>query len=210
MFLSSQMVIAMKPIVSVPLFSIPLLLIAATGSWAQAVPPTPAAVSEPVAAVAPVAEPATEATPAAVPAAAANKPAAVPSAAPASLSADAIARRPPSEWNALIDQREQEMQRLRQSSYQTWPSPYGSQMDMLSRRMENQMQGRMQQLQRRIDADRGRYQSPRDRASSDWWDYRRSQSRLQSLRTQEYLDRMIQRGMGPNRGYRGFPRAPGW
>ena len=57
------------------------------------------------------------------------------------------------------------------------------------------MEQRMQQLQRNIAAQRNRYQSPWDRASSNWWDFQRSQSRLQSLQTREYLDRMMQRGM---------------
>ena len=225
------MVTLMKPTITVPLLSISLLLTASTGTWAQQ--PTTAAVAEPAAtapaatttptepaapapvapapaeAVAPAEAPEPEAKAAAASDDAAAKPAVV-TPAPTSLTADEIARHHPSEWEALIDQRERDLQRQRQNSYMTWPSPYGGQMDGMTRRMEDQMASRMQQLQRRMDFQRNRYQSPWDRASSDRWDYQRSQSRLQSLRTQEYLDRMIERGMGPNRGYQGYRGPRGW
>lgn len=222
----------MKPTNTASLFSIPLLLLATSGNWAQQ-NPAPVPVTEPATAIAAVAAtpaPITAETPAAVEASAkapsAVEPGSTPApandkatttptvtttpASPASLSADEIARRPPSEWNALIDQREREMERMRQSRYPTWPSPYSGQMDACSQQMEQQIQGRMEQLQRRLDAQRYRYQSPWDRASSDWWDFQRSQSRRQSLRTQEYLDRMMQRGMGPNQGYPAYRRPRRW
>ena len=228
------MVIEMRPTITVPLLSIPLLLLATGSSWAQQ-SPAPVPVTEPVTASTPAPAPAettapaelpTDTTPvaapepAATPSEASDKAAATPTPAAAtttatSLSADEIARRHPSEWNALIDQREREMARMRQSSYPTWPSPYSGGIDRRSQQMQNQIQGRVEQLQRRIDSERYRYQSPWDRASSDWWDYQRSQSRLESLRTQEYIDQMIQRGMGPNpggpnQGYRGYRRPRGW
>ena len=203
----------MKPTITAPLLSIPLLLLTASGSWAEQSPlPTP--VSEPATTAAPAAAPATntpaEATANAAPASAAEPAAPEPAAAPTSLSADQIARRPPSEWNALIDQRERDLERMRQSQYPRWPSAFGPEMNARSQQIENQIQDRMQQLQRRLDAQRYRYQSPWDRASSDWWDYQRSLSRLQSLRTQEYLDQMMQRGMAPNHGYPSYPGARGW
>ena len=234
------MVTEMKPTITVPLLSIPLLLLATGSSWAQQ-SPAPVPVTEPVTTTAPApaaaettaaaelpadATPVAAAEPAATPPEASDKAtatatatvAATPAAAttaPTSLSADEIARRHPSEWNALIDQREREMERMRQSSYPTWPSPYDRGIDHRSQQMQNQIQGRVEQLQRRIDSERYRYQSPWDRASSDWWDHQRSQSRLQSLRTQEYLDQMMQRGMGPNQGgpnpgYRGYRGPRGW
>jgi len=122
---------------------------------------------------------------------------------PTSLSAAEIARRPPAEWDALIDQRERELDRLNQSRYPSWPSPTSAWMDAQTDRMEARMQQRVQQLQRSIAVQRNRYQSPWDRASSDWWDYQRSRSRLQSLQTREYMDRMMQRGL------RSSPYAPG-
>lgn len=144
------------------------------------------------------------------PAPASEEAGAPPAATNAPLAAAEIMRRPPSEWDALIEQKEAALRAQRQAAYpprSPWADPYGQWMSSRIDAMERRMDAQYRQLQRQVDSQRHRVAPPWTSPGYAWSDYQRKLSRLQSLAEQERYERMMQQYM--NRGPMMPPMGPG-